>query len=104
MSPMLTEDQALDALKRSSFRIFIEKTTDENGEKVSWFGTGFFITGSGYALTAYHNLPQKIRKQGFGKVRVYYRELEKSLDLVWCPDLSAEEIDIAVLKLRSPEA
>jgi hypothetical protein len=100
-SIMMTERESLDALKRASFRVFIE-TTRENGQEISWFGTGFFITKKGFALTAYHNLPRRLIDAGHGTVTVYYREVPNPLELNWFRDLSSEEIDIAVLKLPEP--
>jgi hypothetical protein len=88
----------LDRLRRSSFRIRIEKSV-ENNEEVWWFGTGFFAGGHGYALTAFHNLPANVKRQGAGTVDIFYRNLTDPLRLEYCPGLSTSEADIAVLKL-----
>jgi hypothetical protein len=95
---MLTLNQARDLLERCSFRIRIEKDKQGNWE----FGTGFFITPNGYALTAFHNLPKRAVKNGRGRVKVFYRNLSKPLWLVWRPDLSDRDSDIAVLQLPKP--
>jgi len=53
-------------LRRTTFRIRI---LEADG---IWWGTDFFISRDGLALTAYHNLPKPIRDQGRGTVDVYY--------------------------------
>jgi hypothetical protein len=99
---MLTEERTLELLDRSSFRIFIE-TTYEEGETIHWYGTGFFVTDCGFALTAFHNLPKQVWQAGGGKLRVYYRKLTNPIELKWRPDLSQKDVDIAVLQLEKPD-
>lgn len=95
---MLTVDQALDLLRRCCFRIRIEQTV-ENGKETWWFGTGFFVSRQGHALTAYHGLPEAVRTGNVTTVDVFYKGREEPLKLEFCPELSHEDADIAVLQL-----
>jgi hypothetical protein len=65
---MLSLNEALDLLNRCSFRIPIEQNAQGDWE----FGTGFFITPTGFALTAFHNLPKAVVANGGGMVNAFY--------------------------------
>jgi ActR/RegA family two-component response regulator len=95
LSKMLRAHHALDRLRRCSFSIFIEE--DRYGSKL--YGSGFFISRDGYALTAYHNIPARLREEKKGYVKVFYRDMRKPLELSWFEELSHEEDDIALLLL-----
>ena len=66
---MLSLEEALDRLRRVTFRIRIEKNRSRAWE----WGTGFFISRDGFALTAFHNLPASLVAARSGSVDAYYR-------------------------------
>lgn len=96
-----TFDQALEKLRKSCFRIRIEK--EGKGDDGVWFfGSGFFVTDQGHALTAFHNLPKNVRRRNAGSVDVFFGGKGNKLDthsLEFKPELSDPEKDIAVLQL-----
>lgn len=96
---MLTPPEAAERLRRASFKVRIE---EENG--VWWWGTAFFISADGVALTAYHNLPKAVRDAGRGQVTGEF--MEKPLRLEYLVDRSVpeEEGDIALLQWNEAPA
>jgi hypothetical protein len=100
---MLTPAQAHKLLRRIAFKIRIEKHRHGYWE----WGTGFFISSNGYALTAFHNLPRSVITAGHGTIEAFYKGQtrdEQKLALECLIDLSLPEHegDIAVLKLLDP--
>ena len=91
---MISSEQAYDMLKRIIFKIRIE----QNKENKWLWGTGFFISSKGYALTAYHCLPSDVVKAQKGKIDIFYNNRLMKLDCLLEMSLPEPE-DIAVLKL-----
>jgi hypothetical protein len=68
-SGLLSFDEAEDRLKRGTFYIYLGRARDDEGVLCDWFGTGFFVSIDGLAMTADHN-PRPYGKthfQGFYK-------------------------------------
>lgn len=82
------------ASKRAAvFRIHVDPEAGERG----WVGSGFFISASGYALTAYHNLPFQVKEHRAGHVRG--RDgLGKPFLLKFIPMVGDEDHDVALLQ------
>jgi|GEM_PF-2862597 len=89
----LSLKEARDRLRRATFKIQVRR--NENNEQI--WGTGFFISKDGYALTAYHNLPESVTRAGKGEIKIYYKN--RWLTVECDMDHSNPESDIAVLKL-----
>lgn len=85
--------KAQNALSRACFSILISNLPYDDA---TW-GTGFFISRDGFALTAYHNLPCELYRSGKGKIDIYYQD--KWLTVECIGDHSNADSDIAVLKL-----
>jgi len=85
--------KAQDALSRACFKIMIVGLPDDC---LAW-GTGFFISKDGLALTAYHNLPGKITRTGEGRLDIFYGNKQLKVDCL-CTQSNADG-DIAVLRL-----
>lgn len=100
---MLTAKEARELLRTITFKIRIEKHSKGYWE----WGTGFFISIDGYALTAFHNLPNSVLKGKSRTIDVFYGgqpKGEQKLTLECLIDLSLPEYegDVAVLKLLDP--
>jgi hypothetical protein len=67
---MFTPSDAFARTRKAIFRIPIEP----NSAGDWWWGTGFFISAEGYALTAFHNLPRNIANQRKGYVKGLNRD------------------------------
>lgn len=97
---MLTAEEARELLQTITFKIRIEKHPEGYWE----WGTGFFISINGYALTAFHNLPDSVVKAKGGTIDVFYKgqakgEQKLALECLIELSLPEQEGDIAVLKL-----
>ena len=91
---MLDTDQAYDMLKGVIFKVRIERR--ESDKQWLW-GSGFFISKGGYALTAYHNLPAVVKSGKTEELYIFYQNKEIKLECRM--ELSLPEPqDIAVLK------
>jgi len=75
------------------FRIHVDPDAGERG----WVGSGFFISASGYALTAFHNIPFQVREQREGHVRGR-DSLGKPFLLKFIPMVGDEDHDVALLQ------
>jgi hypothetical protein len=91
---MLTIRDAFNSLRRITFRLRIEK----NDEGAYEWGTGFFVSPEGHALTAFHNLPRDVLEAGEGRIAGFYAGREISLECLVSNSLREEEGDVAVLK------
>ena len=80
------------------FRIHVDPEAGERG----WVGSGFFISASGYALTAFHNIPFQVREQREGLVRGR-DSLGKSFLLKFIPMVGDEDHDVALLQASDGE-
>lgn len=96
---MMTPTDAFARTRDALFRIPIEPKDDQDW----WWGTGFFVSADGYALTAFHNLRTGVAAARCGEVdgldgngRVLRFDLVPiDGDAAW---------DVALLKLRDGEA
>jgi hypothetical protein len=91
---MLALSEAVDILRLVTFKLRIE----QNSEGAYEWGTGFFITPEGHALTAFHNLPKSVVDAGEGRVTGFYRGETISLECLVSNSLQEREGDVAVLK------
>ena len=62
---MITASDAFARARGAFFRIPIERDSGRDW----WWGTGFFISSAGHALTAYHNLPAIVSAARHGQVQ-----------------------------------
>lgn len=99
---LLSSDKAEEMLKNSTFNIFLG-TGWENGQKIERWGTGFFFTEDGLALTAYHNLESDQSSTESYIFSAYYKG--HKIALKWLKEFSSpsHKADIAVMKLDNPE-
>src|ERR1017187_9187364 len=95
---MLSTVDAAERLRRASFKVRIEKAPDENGRDVWWWGTAFFISADGYALTAFHNLPKLVVADGRGQIEGEFEGKPLRLECLLDRSVPEEEGDIALLK------
>jgi hypothetical protein len=78
------------------FRIPIEPVSPDDSRHW-WWGTGFFISAAGHALTAFHNLPAAVERARSGRVKaVDASRAEVSLDFV--PTRGDKGRDVALLR------
>jgi hypothetical protein len=91
---MISPTDAFAIVRRALFRIPIEQDTDGQW----WWGTGFFISQDGHALTAFHSLPVLVSAGRRGQVR--------ALDLAggafvldYVPMAGDKDRDVALLRL-----
>ena len=96
---MLQPHESLDLLRRITFKIRIERNEEENWE----WGTGFFISPEGYALTAFHNLPGAVVQAESGNVDARYKGQWIQLECLVKYSLPEQEGDIALLKWLQPD-
>jgi hypothetical protein len=90
---MLNSDQAHAMLRRVIFKIRIERRKEDG----AWlWGSGFFISRKGCALTAYHNLPAAVKSGKTPKIDIFYQDKEMTLECRLELSLPDPE-DIAVL-------
>ena len=97
---MLTAAEALDRLRGITFKLRIEKNRHGAWE----WGSAFFISSDGYALTAFHNLPAQAVQTGRGQISGYHKEQWITLECLVSNSLPEHEGDIAVLKWIEPPA
>jgi hypothetical protein len=95
-------EKARDRLKRATFKIAIEPV-EQRRQEDWWWGTGFWISKDGYALTAFHNFPEAA-KAAVGDnscIVLAYLDAGPSLELQCLPSISLPEKDgdIGVMKL-----
>ncbi|MCX6627281.1 MAG: SUMF1/EgtB/PvdO family nonheme iron enzyme [Candidatus Solibacter sp.] len=91
---MLTPLEAAELLRRASFQVRIEK----NAKGIWEWGSAFFVTRDGYALTAFHNLPAAVVAAGGGTIAGMCNDREISLECLVARSVSDKEGDIALLK------
>jgi hypothetical protein len=91
---MLAISEAVDILRLVSFKLRIEP----NDHGAYEWGTAFFISPEGHALTAFHNLPRLVLNAGEGRVAGFYRGQWIWLECLMSDSLQEEEGDVAVLK------
>jgi tetratricopeptide (TPR) repeat protein len=96
LSPLAAQER----LRRVTFKVRIEK----NPHGACEWGTGFFISPDGYALTAFHNLPQPVKDAEGGTVDVSYKDAPYTLECLVSNSLPESHGDIAVLHLPNPPA
>jgi len=88
-------NKARELLAKCTFKIQIEYAKGQ-----WWWGTGFFASQNGFALTAYHNLPCVVQQTRKDTLRAWYKQ--QWLELEFIDDLSLESADVAVFKLNNP--
>ena len=90
---MINLSHAFSQARSALFRISIER---KNG--LDWWGTGFFISTAGHALTAFHNLPTQVREDGEGLVTASDRDGKKEYSFKYVPLDGDQARDIALLR------
>lgn len=83
--------------RNAMFRMPIEPASHAAGW---WWGTGFFISPDGYAVTAYHNLPAVVSAQQGGSCNAVLQDGSK-ISLDYIPGTGDRERDIAFLRTPS---
>ena len=96
---MLSVSDAFALARPAMFRIPIEL---ESGNNWYW-GTGFFVSPNGHALTAFHNLPRDVANRRQGHVDAVDKD-ENKFSLEYLPAEGDEARDIALLRGRSRAA
>lgn len=92
--------EAQELLMRATFRISLGQHPDGQGGMAYFYGTGFFISEDGLALTAYHNFEDCPSDEVFEAVHQ-----GRTIRLQWLTSLSSKTADIAVMRLtRGSEA
>lgn len=94
---ILPLDKAEEVLKGSTFALKLGKRKKGDEGLGDEWGTGFFCSEEGMALTAYHNLRLSSRRKSFDAL---YKGAW--IRLKWIPLLSSLRADIAVLQLETP--
>jgi hypothetical protein len=92
---LLTPSEAQKSLRRVTFKVRIERNPAGAWE----WGTGFFISKDGYALTAFHHLPDTVVQANGGTMDIFYREQWFTVECLLPVSLPEPEGDIAALKL-----
>src|SRR5213594_4290371 len=92
---MLSRRKAEVLLKRSTFRLYLKEHPDDLGVPTDFYGTGFFVSRDGTALTACHNFEGCSPDDIFDAT---YRG--HKIQLKWIEEKSSAAADIAVLRLH----
>lgn len=92
---MLTTSDAFARAHGAIFRIPIEPISARDW----WWGTGFFVSADGHALTAFHNLPSIVAASRCGEVQGVDAD-GQPFPLDYIPMDGDKERDIALLRVR----
>ena len=95
---MITASDAFARARGAFFRIPIERDSGRDW----WWGTGFFISSAGHALTAYHNLPASVAAARQGQVQGVDAD-GKPFILDFIPLDGDKAHDVALLRLPTDD-